>query len=178
MSVKFVFIDGNRNPEAIARFLEENEGIGVLILESVLLFAMHYTCKCDAMLLSKIGEFILPWDGTVVLTVSGLCNDEREVFEVPEVQRLVSELSRSFPRLIVMPNLDPESRHWLYLAEAISCGGTVEKVKSLPVQSYYPALTSVPDRIYRVSIPEDARQELFIAKRMLEDLSNKARNRN
>jgi len=163
ISIHVIEITSPEHVELTLSAVDAMQSFCVMRIDVICMFAMHYKRALDERVKGAIEQVVMPHNGPIMFTVSGLYRDSREVYEVPEVQQLAVDLGKAIPDLICAPNLDTSTRQWLLCAEVIGSVGMVQKVRERKSKSG----AYVEDQLL-VVLPADARKQLYLAKQMLE----------
>ena len=151
----------------VMRHIDDTNGFSILSFDDFLLLAIHYKQNVNKEILSVIARHLMRWHGVFVITVSGLFHDKREVYEVPEAQQIVLDIGQRVPSLISNPHMFIETRRWMVCAEALALGGTVQNLGTTGRVRHSMA-GDQPEMLLRVGLPQYARDDLVLARDMLE----------
>lgn len=112
---------------AICEFLESTDYFAQAELSDGVMLAIHYKQRPDPRIIKYIRDVFLPFESHKIISVSGLADDPRSLYEVSEVQNLAFTLGHLFPNLVMDPLLAMDSRRWLILSEAAYLGCKLTK---------------------------------------------------
>ena len=117
----------------LAQEVENHDGLGMLIIgDSHIVLSVRYDLGWGELVHRAIVDVFLPFKGQKDLTFSGLVEEAREVWELPECQQFARDLGQAVPALIINPDLTEFTRRTLIISECASFPGAIEYVEQPP----------------------------------------------